>query len=130
MTLRLLYQEVSVFINHSHLYIKCNTETRLKADKGLLIREWLVETHNKFLNKQKYDLLSDFEKQNHRIKIANPYIIVKLKQHDHKLAWRHLHLKFTIEMYRDNTVHVLGFYNNFLVYCTYKDPWEQLKLSR
>ena len=33
-------------------------------------------------------------------------------------------------MYRDNTVHVLGFNNNFLVYCTDRDSWEQLKLSR
>ena len=33
-------------------------------------------------------------------------------------------------MYRDNTLHVLGFNNNFLVNCTDRDPWEQLKLSR
>ena len=34
----------SVLINHSHLYITCNTEPRLKADEGLLRRELLVET--------------------------------------------------------------------------------------
>ena len=39
-------------------------------------------------------------------------------------------LKYTIEMYRDNTVHVLGFNNKFLVYCIDRDPQEQLKLSR
>ena len=50
MTLRLLYQEGSVFINHSHLYITCNTEPRLKADEGLLSIGLLVETHNKFLS--------------------------------------------------------------------------------
>ena len=30
-------------------------------------------------------------------------------------------------MYRDNTVHVLGFNNNFLVYCTDRDPLKQFK---
>ena len=33
-------------------------------------------------------------------------------------------------MYRDNTIHVHGFNNNVLVYCTDRDPWEQLKLLR
>ena len=84
MTLRLLYQEGLVFINPSHFYITCNTEPRLKADEGLLRRGLLVETHNKFITKQKYDLLFDIEKQNPRINIANPDIIDTLRQHDHK----------------------------------------------
>ena len=49
---------------------------------------------------------------------------------DHKLAWKHLHLKYTIEMYKDNALHVLKFNDNFLEYCTDRDPWEQLKLLR
>ena len=48
MTLRLLYQDGSVFINHSHLYITCNTEPKLKADEGLLRKGLLLETDNKF----------------------------------------------------------------------------------
>ena len=51
MTLRLLYQEGSVFINHSHLYITTNTDPRLKADEGLLRRGLLGKTHNKLLSK-------------------------------------------------------------------------------
>ena len=68
--------------------------------------------------------------QNPRIKIANPDIIDNVSRHDHKLAWTHLHLKYTIEIYRDNSLHVVGYNNNFLLYCIDRDPWEQLKLSR
>ena len=130
MTVRLLYKEGSIFINHSHLYITTNTEPRLKPDEGLLRRGLLVETHYKFVTKEKYDLLSDIDKENPRIKIANFDIIDNLKQHDHKLAWTHLHLKYTIKIYKDNALHVLRFNDNFLEYCTDWDPWEQLKLSR
>ena len=35
MTVRLLYQEGSVFVNHSYLYIICNTEQILKPEKTL-----------------------------------------------------------------------------------------------
>ena len=78
MTLRLLYRDGSVFINHSHLYITCNTEPLFKADEGLLRRGLLVETHNKFLTKEKYDLLSDIEKQNPCIKIAILILMINL----------------------------------------------------
>ena len=33
-------------------------------------------------------------------------------------------------MYKNNTVHELGFNNNFLGYSTNRDPWKQLTLSR
>ena len=52
MTVRLLYEEVKIFVNHSHLYITTNTEPRLKPDEGLLRRGLLVETDNKFVNKK------------------------------------------------------------------------------
>ena len=34
-----------------------------------------------------------------------------------KIAWMQLHLKYTIEMYTDNAVHVDILQNNFQQYC-------------
>ena len=79
------------------------------------------------LNQEEYDLLSDIDKQNPHIRIANTVIIDNLIHHDHKLAWIHLHLKYTIEMYKDNALHLHGCKMNFLEYCIDRDPWEQLK---
>ena len=39
MTSRPLFNEGKVFNNHSHTYITCNTEPRLRPDEGLLRRE-------------------------------------------------------------------------------------------
>ena len=80
MTVRLLYEKNKIFVNHSHLYIKTNTEPRLKPDEGLLRRGLFVETHNKFVTKEKYDFLSDIDKENYCIKIVNTDIIDNLKQ--------------------------------------------------
>ena len=48
MTLRPLHHEGIVFDNHSHIYITCNTEPRLKPDEELLRRGLLVETQEIF----------------------------------------------------------------------------------
>ena len=48
MTIKPLYQHTKLFKNHSHTSITGYNEPNFKADNGLLRRELLIETKNKF----------------------------------------------------------------------------------
>ena len=47
----------------------------------------------------------------------------KLDNVEDKIAWIQFHLKYTIEMYRDNALHVDTLQNNFYQYCLERDNW-------
>ena len=128
MTVKPLYQHTITFDNHSHTYITGNHEARLEADNGLLRKGLLVETTNKFYPEDKFNTLPETEKQN--AKIANNNIVDKLDEVDNKIAWIHLHLTYTIEMYRDDKLHVETLQHNFEKYCIDRDNWLQLKIDR
>ena len=120
-TLRPLYQRTISFENHSHTYITDNNEPKFKAVNGLLRRGLLIESKNKFYQLNKYyDLLENL-KQN--AKIANSDLVNNLEQIEDKIALIQLDLKYTIEMYRDNNVHVYTVQNNIQQYCLERDNW-------
>ena len=84
MTITPLYRQTKSLENHSHTYITCNNERKLKADYGLLQRELLIKTKNKLYPLEKYNKLSENLKQN--AKIANPYLVNDLDNVEDKIA--------------------------------------------
>ena len=54
-------------------------------------------------------------------------IIEDLDKIEEKIAWIQLHLKYTIEMYSIDKLHVETLHNNFKKYCTDRDNWMQFK---
>ena len=128
MTVRPLDQHTISFENHSHTYITGNNEPKLKADNSLLRRGLLIETKNKFYPLKKYNNLLINLQQN--AKIANPDLVNDLDNVEDKIAWIQLHLKYTIEIYRDNAIHVDTLQNNFQQYCLERDNWVLLIRDR
>ena len=98
-----------------------NNEPKLKADNGLLRRGLLIETKNKFYPLEKYNNLPINLQQN--AKIANPDLVNDLDNIEDKIAWIQLHLKYAIEMYTNNAIHVNTLQNNFQQYCLERDNW-------
>ena len=69
----------------------------------------------------KYNQLFNNLKEN--AKISNPDLVNDFDNVEDKIAWIQLNLKYFIEMYKDNGLHVDILQNNFYQYCVERDNW-------
>ena len=100
MSVQPLYSKEITFSSHLHTYITGNHEPRLKAERGLMRRELLVQTSNIFYSNKEYDKIPVNNLQN--AKMSNPYLFRDSDNVEDKIAWIQLHLKHTMEMYANN----------------------------